>query len=345
MRTHSSTRIRIRDRLRRRLSEAPLSRWTIGVVAALFIAGSAIPARAANKDTENTVVTVGVPRGFESRIADLGDLKIHYVAGGSGAPLLLLHGWPETWYEWRKMLPLLAARYTVIAPDLRGMGDSSLTPTGYDKKTLAQDMHRLMAQLGHGKVTVIGHDWGAPVAYAYAAQHRNAVDRLVLVEGAPMGSWLPTTDLIWFFPFLRIPGYAEKILPGREREFLHYFYENDDFHVVHAFDPATIEIYSRAYARPGRMTPTYGLYRSIPQDVRDTDRFAKQPLTIPVLAIGAERGSGELIVQSARKIASRVTPVVFRQTGHFIPEERPEALTDTVLQFLEGKAVAAEWRP
>ena len=316
------------------------------LISIVFGATLGSTANAANADTATTHVTTGVPPGFKSATADLGDIKIHYVIGGSGPPLLLVHGWPETWYEWRKMMPGLAAHYTVIAPDLRGMGDSSLAASGYDKKTLGQDMYRLMTKLGYTKATLIGHDWGAPVAYAYAAQYRDAVEQLVMIEGAPMGSWLPTTDLLWFFPFLRIPGYAEQILPGREREFLRYFYDNADFHVVPgAIDATSIDVYSRAYARPDRMMPTYGLYRSIPQDVRDTDEFAKRPLSIPVLAIGAERGAGELVAQSARKLATHVTPVLFKKTGHFIPEERPEPLLAIVLQFLHAKPVVAVWQP
>ncbi len=305
-----------------------------------------LPCRSAT-DTVDTPVTVGIPTGFVSTSADLGNgVRIHYVIGGSGPPLLLVHGWPETWYEWRKMMPLLAKHYTVVAADLRGMGDSSLGPDGYDKKTLGKDMHDLMTGLGYNKVTLIGHDWGAPIAYAYAAAYRNEVQKLVMIEGAPMGSWLPSTDLLWFFPFLRIPNYAEQLLIGREREFLRYFYENDAFHAVPgAFDATSIEVYSRSYARPQRMEASYGLYRSIPQDVRDTDAFAKQPLTIPVLAIGAELGAGDFIASSARKVAANVSSTVFRQTGHFIPEERPDALTEVILRFLRDQPVMPDWRP
>jgi pimeloyl-ACP methyl ester carboxylesterase len=260
--------------------------------------------------------------------------------------MLLIHGWPETWYEWRKMMPLLARRFTVVAADLRGCGDSSLEPSGYDKKTLAQDMRKLMLKLGFRSAIVVGHDWGGPVAYAYAAQYRDAVEQLVLIEGAPLGPWTQNTNQFWFFNFLRIPGYAEKVLRGREREFLHYFYDNEEMHVVPgSFDPASIEAYGRAYAREGRMGPSYGLYRSIDQDVRDNAELAKQPLNMQILAVGAEKGAGGFVAQGARQVGVRVTPVLFRDTGHFIPEERPEALTDLIFQFVDGKPVAEELRP
>jgi pimeloyl-ACP methyl ester carboxylesterase len=159
-----------------------------------------------------------VPAGFESKFANVNGVRIHYVTGGHGPALILLHGWPETWYEWRNMLPILAKDFTIVAPDLRGMGDSSLEPSGYDKKTLAQDVHALVTQLKLSKPILVGHDWGGPVAYAYAAQYRNELERLIMIEGLPFGPWLKTTNLTWFFNFFRIPGYAESLLPGRERE-------------------------------------------------------------------------------------------------------------------------------
>jgi len=133
---------------------------------------------------------------------------------------------------------------------------------------------------------------------------------------------------------------------GREREFLRYFYVSTDYHAVPGtFDDATIEVYSRAYARAERMRATYGLYRSIDEDVRDNAEFAKQPLTIPVLAIGAEKGAGPLTFQSAHAVARKVSQVLFRATGHFIPEERPEALAQIIEDFADGKRVPAEWAP
>jgi pimeloyl-ACP methyl ester carboxylesterase len=288
--------------------------------------------------------TAGVPSGFRSQTADLGDVKIHYVVGGTGTPLLLIHGWPETWYEFRKMLPALARRHTVIAADLRGAGDSSVPSDGYDKKTLAADLHRLMVKLGHERATVVGHDWGAAVAYAYAAQFRDAVDKLVVAEGAPFGPWMPTTEPVWFFHFLRIPGYAEALVKGRERQFLTYFYRNDEFHVVPAFDDATIDLYVRSFSRPGRMEAGYGLYRTIDTDVKDNAELAKTPLTIPVLAVGAKAGNGELILRFTRATAKNVTGVLMEATGHFIPEERPDALTQLIESFMDGKPIAPEWR-
>ena len=284
--------------------------------------------------------------GFASHIVDVGSARLHCLVGGKGPALLLIHGWPETWYEWRKMMPALARHHTVIAPDLRGFGDSSLEPSGYDKKTLASDMHALLMKLGHPTADVVGHDWGGPVAYAYAAQYPKAVRKLVMVEGAPFGPWMETIEPIWFFHFLRLPGgYAEKLITGREREFLRYFYDNREMNVVRAFDEPVIDVYSRAYARPGRMGPSYGLYRSIDQDVLDNIAFSRTKLVIPVLAIGAQKGSGELVSKSARAVAESVTSILFKSTGHFIPEERPDELTNVIEAFLAGSPVPATWSP
>jgi pimeloyl-ACP methyl ester carboxylesterase len=303
--------------------------------------------QAANKpDRAEAAVTSNVPAGFRSQMKDLGDARIHYVIGGEGPPILLVHGWPETWYEWRKMMPALAKRFTVIAPDLRGMGDSSLERTGYDKKTLATDLHHLMVKLGYPKATLVGHDWGASVGYAYAAQYRDAVTRLVLIEGIAFGPWVGTNEPYWFFSLLRLPDqYAERLIAGREKQFLSYFYRNDAFHVVPgAFDDASIAVYERSFARPGRMDPSYGLYRTIDQDVKDNIELAKTPLAMPVLAIGAQQGGGDFIIKATRAVAPGATPLVFENTGHFIPEERPAELVGVIEDFIDGKPVPAIWK-
>jgi len=272
--------------------------------------------------------------------------SIHLVIGGSGSPVVLIHGYPETWYEWRKTMPLLARSHRVIAVDMPGFGESSVPRSGYDKKTLAARIHDAIKTIGISKASLVGHDWGAPVAFAYAAQFRNDVDKLVLVESGPYGPWMKTTSRYWFFDFFRIPGYAEKVLRGREKEFLSYFYHDDHFHrVPGAFDDDTVERYTAAYARPHRMEASYELYRAIDQDVKDNTEFAKDPLTIPVLAVGAEAGAGASVAELARNAASHVNAIVFKDTGHFIPEERPVEFVQAIETFFGGAAPPEEWSP
>ena len=316
-----------------------VSCWTVAAAA------STIPA-------DPVVAAVGVPAGFASRLADLGDVKLHYVIGGQGAPLLLVHGWPETWYEWRKVMPRLAQRHTVIAVDLRGFGGSQLTASGYEKKALAEDLFKLMSRLGYTDTVLVGHDWGGPVAYAYAASHRDAVSQLVVVEGAPDGPWTQKRLLpllhnpLWFFGFFQIPDYAETVLKGHERQFLDWFYRNKGFHVVPgSFSDADVDYYETSFTRPGRFAASIQLYRTIDQDILDNTEFAKTPLTIPVLAVGAQHGVGAGVAESLHPVAANVTPVLMEGTGHFIADERPDALADIVESFLDGKALAETWSP
>lgn len=334
------------DKLRR--SSIAAVTTLVAALAAAAIAAMSVPAVAAPSNGAG----YGVPAGFSSRFATANGVRLHYVIGGSGSPILLIHGWPEDWYEWRKAMPLLARDHTVIAVDLRGFGWSEITATGYDRRTLAKDLYELMQGLGYQKVTVVGHDWGASVAYAYAATYRDAVDRLVVAEGTPKGPWSreQTTPLIhnpyWFFGFFEIPNYAETVLAGHEKQFLDWFYRSKVFHVVPGgFSDADIEYYETTYSRSGRFAASLKLYRTLDQDIADNAVLSQTPLTIPVLAVGAQRGLGEGVPAAMRHFAHSVTPVLMSETGHFLVEERPEAFVEIVETFLAGQPVAPTWTP
>ena len=305
---------------------------------------------AAEAGSAPAAVAAGIPGGFESRFANVNGVRIHYVVGGKGSPMLLIHGWPEDWYAWRKVMPQLAQKHTVVAVDLRGFGKSEITASGYDRKTLAEDLHGLMVSLGHRRATLVGHDWGGPVAYAYAAVYRDAVDRLVVIEGTPNGPWSREQKApflknpFWFFGFFGIPDYAEKVLAGHEGEFLDWFYRDKGFHVVPGgFSEADIAYYENTFAQRGRLGASLQLYRTIDQDIADSAVLSRTPLTIPVLAIGAAHGIGPGVAEAMRHVSKNVTPVLMNDTGHFIPEERPEVLTDLVEAFIAGKRIAPQW--
>jgi pimeloyl-ACP methyl ester carboxylesterase len=302
--------------------------------------------------TRSTDAAYGIPAGFTSHFATANGVKLHYVIGGSGSPILLIHGWPEDWYEWRTVMPIFAQHHTVVAVDMRGFGASEITDSGYDRRSLAEDLYQLMRQVGYDKATVVGHDWGGPVAYAYAATHREAVDKLVIAEGPPDGPWTKQQrapflhNPLWFFGFFEIPNFAETVLAGHEKEFLDWFYRNKEFHIVPgAFSDADIAYYEGVYAEPGRLAASVKLYRTIDQDIIDNSKLSQTPLAIPVLAVGARHGIGPGVADAVNRIASSVDPVIMEDTGHFLVEERPSEFSRIVEDFLEGKQVPPVWRP
>ena len=281
-----------------------------------------------------------VPAGFHSAYADVNDQRIHYVMGGSGEPLLLVHGWPETWYEWRKVMPILAKKYTVIAVDYRGAGDSSKPQTGYSKKVMADDLRELIKSLGIRSLNVVGHDWGGPVAYAFAAQGSPQVRKLVIVEGFPEGKWTHSDTPYWFFGFQRIPGYAEHVVKGKESAYLAWFYRNPTFiRVKGAIDDTAINEYLRNYGMFAGMKAGFELYRTFDEDVADNTAFAKTPLSMPVLAIGGAGSAGTLVAENMRHVATQVTGCLIPDTGHFIPEERPAELAAMIDEFVSSSHI------
>ena len=274
---------------------------------------------------------------FQHAYADLGDVRLHYVTAGSGPAVVLLHGWPQTWYMWREVMPGLAGRYRVIAPDLRGLGDSSRPVGGYDKKTLAQDVWCLVHDvLGEDDLFVVGHDWGGPTAFAMAAQHRDAVKRLAIFDVLVPGDGTPVMfanrwhhGLHWELDF------PEALTAGREDVYLGFFYRNWGGR-PDAISPEAEREYLRAYRQPGAMRAGFNLYRATPQDVADNQAFLSEgKLKMPVLchagALG--RGRGELAIESWRRVAEDVRDGVVEDCGHWIPEERPQWVVEQLLAF------------
>jgi pimeloyl-ACP methyl ester carboxylesterase len=274
--------------------------------------------------------------GFEHRDATLDDgVRIHYLIGGVGPPVVLLHGWPETWYAWRKVMPQLAARYTVIAPDLRGFGESSRPAGGYDRKTMAGDIRALSRQLGYDRVLLAGHDWGGSTAVAYATAWPAEVRRLVVIEAQPRGPWSerdPSFREPWFYGFHRIPGFAETIVAGRERQYLTWFYR------AFALAPDTIaeaeiDEYMRSYGAPDGMRPGFELVRALPADVEDNRIVMAHRIDLPVLAIGGDRSLGTRVAENLGHLASNVQSAVVENSAHYVPEEQPAKTAELILRF------------
>ncbi|RKS07093.1 pimeloyl-ACP methyl ester carboxylesterase [Nocardiopsis sp. Huas11] len=287
---------------------------------------------------------------FTSHQAQVNGTRLHYVEGGQGDPLILLGGWPQTWWQFHKIMPELARGHRVIAVDLRGMGGSAKPDTGYDKRTMARDIAELAHSLGLEKVSVAGHDIGAMVAQSLAANHPGLVDRLVLLdvhhpdESMYGLTLIPSPDqhvdgdftagsriYLWWFALNQVQGLPETLLVGREREWIDALF---DYMLL---DGGSIgererEIYARAYSSPEAIRAGNGWYRSFMRDIEDEKHHA--PLTMPVLALGGDHSNHDYLaaVLPAKGVDVRVVEV--KDSGHYLPEEQPEVVIRHLTGFL-----------
>jgi pimeloyl-ACP methyl ester carboxylesterase len=285
--------------------------------------------------------TSEIPGGFTENTAQVNGVTLNYAIGGTGPAVVLLHGYPQTWYMWRKVMPALAGQYTVIAPDLRGSGGSDAPATGYDKAGLAEDVHQLLVALGRaGQVSVVGHDIGGIVAYAYAAAHPDSVRRLTVIEGPQADesiyqfpSVTPAGPGLWNFGFFMLDnGLPERMVSGREDTWVAGFV--DWLEVVKgAVDSVAVAEYAAHLRRPGHLAASYAYFRTFRRDVEETIRNREKPLAMPVLAIGGEGALGQVIPDQAQRYAGDVTGAVL-PCGHWVAEESPELLLKHLLPFL-----------
>jgi len=275
---------------------------------------------------------------LDHRYARLPEVTLHYVTAGEGDAVVLLHGWPQTWYMWHHIIPNLAERYQVVAPDMRGLGDSTRPPSGYDKKTVANDIWLLLKDhLGIDRVFLIGHDWGGPTAFAFAIAHPDTVRRLVLLDVPIPGDG---TDIFssgrWHHAFHWIADLPEALTQGRERVYLEYFYRNWGAR-SDVLSDEDISEYLRTYCQVGAMRAGFNYYRAYHQDVVDNqEALAHGKLKIPVLALSGSKGrgrGGDVVLASARRVAENVRGGEIADCGHWIPEEKPEELLQELLTF------------
>ena len=266
-------------------------------------------------------------------------IQLHYVIGGEkGDLIVLLHGWPQTWYEWRHIIPqLIANNFTVIAPDLRGLGDSEKPQTGYDKKTVAEDIYQLVKKLGYKKIYLVAHDWGGPVAYSYAAAHPQDVNKMVILDTSVPGFGLEEAEnfskRIWHFSFHAVRDLPEKLIEGKEDTYLNWFYDYWSYNQS-AITSEAREEYIKQYSKPGALRAGFEYYRASFEDAEQNKEYAKEKLLdVPILTIGGEAGFGNLTTTSFQKVANNVTGMTLPNTGHFIPEERPNFVTKQILEF------------
>lgn len=273
--------------------------------------------------------------------ADLDAVRLHYVTAGAGDPVVLLHGWPQTWFMWRDVIPLLAPHFALVAPDMRGLGDSARPADGYDKMTVARDIAELMTRLGHDRFRVVAHDWGGPVAFALAAQFPERVIAMAIFDAPVLGDGGPIEHHgRWHFGFHALPGLPEALTDGREDAYLRFFFKFAGAKPDAISEEAQAE-YVRAYSQPGAMTAGFNYYRAVPQDIADNTAFreAGRKLAMPILVYGgdpATRGRGMSALESWARMADNVSGGVAENCGHWIPEERPAFVADEVTRFFSS---------
>jgi pimeloyl-ACP methyl ester carboxylesterase len=285
-----------------------------------------------------------VPSGFTERFADVNGTRLRYVIGGKGSPVVLLHGFAQTSHMWDPLLPRLVGRHTVIVPDLRGAGASAKPEIGYDKKSMAVDIHELTKSLGLDRVQVVGHDIGLMVAYAYAAQFPESTERLVLMDAflPGVGDWKTVWLMrdLWHFHFYgKVP---EALVKGRERIYLEHFWNDFAADPSHSVSEADRQIYAAAFAQPGAVHAGFEWFRNFEKDGQDFAQLAATPLAIPVLVLTGEKASGEGLIQQARLVATNVKGIVVEGSGHWLIDEAPEKTIPPVVAFLDEPRTAQE---
>jgi pimeloyl-ACP methyl ester carboxylesterase len=280
------------------------------------------------------------PQGakIESRFADANGLKMHYlVAGAGGSVVILLHGYAQNSHMWRPLMSELGKTHRVIAPDLRGFGDTAKPETGYDKKTMARDVHALKRSLGVENAGIVGHDIGLMVAYAYAAQYPTEVDRLALLDAFIPGIG-DTTNLfllkdLWHFHFYGPTPLA--LVQGRERIYFEHFWNDFAANPAKSVSEPDRRFYSQKYAQPGAMKAGMEVFRAFDQDAKDNAEFAKIKLSMPMLVLGGEKSGGDFLISQGRLVASNVDGVIVAGSGHWLIDEAPSQVVPKLVAFFK----------
>jgi pimeloyl-ACP methyl ester carboxylesterase len=277
--------------------------------------------------------------GIERSMVESDGIRYHTVRAGSGTPVVLLAGFPQSSYAWRRVLPRLAVRHMVIAIDLPGQGDSDKPIDGYDTKTTADRLRRLIRdKLGIGRFFLAGHDIGSWVTYPFAATYGDELTGCVLLDGNIPGVTLPKTITVgpenwrsWHFLFHPVPDLPEILIKDRERAYLEWFLYKKTANPAATFTDADLSEYERCFRQAGNLRGSLAYYRAVYDDIVDNARLPR--VTVPMLALGAESGSAPGLFEALRSLGDHVEGGVIAECGHFIPEERPEQLAERMLAF------------
>lgn len=288
----------------------------------------------------NSGYALSLPPGFHEKVRTVNGLKLHYVEGGEGTPVLLIPGWLQTWYAWRAIMPVLAQNgHRVIAVDPPGMGSSDRPQDGYDTGTIGTELNTLMQEIGSGPYAVMGHDIGMWVGYAMAADHPQNVSRLVLVEAIIPGLLKREPEVFmsqaqsaffWQFMFNQQSDLPEMLIKGRERPFMAYLFQHWAVHP----ERIALDVYARTYDTTDSIRAQMAYYRAFPQTIAENRNRAQQKLTMPVLALGGDHGVADFPREMLAPVVSHLTAGLLRDCGHFAPEECPEEIAQQVIPFL-----------
>ena len=271
-----------------------------------------------------------------SRVAKIEGKKLHYLTAGQGPAIILVHGYTQTSRMWLPLIDKLKEKFTIIAPDLPGIGDSDIPKDGCDMKTAAIRIHALAKTIGVTKARVVGHDIGLMVAYAYAAQFSDEVEKLAVMDAFLPGvaGWelAYNNDNLWHFRF-HGPT-PEALVKGREKAYFAYFWNDLAADKQRSLKQADRNAYVAAYSRPGRMRAGWAYFAAWPDTAKDFAQMAKTKLTMPVLSIAGEKASAAILSPQMKLVASTVTVVEMKHTGHWLMEERPEETMEALIAFL-----------
>lgn len=284
-----------------------------------------------------------VSPSWAHRTASIGALPSQHWVESGGPPdareaVVLLHGFPQHGWMWKRVLPVLAERWRVIAPDQRGMGGTSITPAGYDKATLAGDLHALLQHLGIERVHLVGYDLGGGTAYAFASRFPEMTRSLVEIEYAPPGfgyeqGLQPVPDWQgWQLAFFTQPDVAVQFIAGRERELLAWYFWHWS-HNPDAIDQHDFEVYVRQLQKPGALRAGFSHFAAVFEDAQAVEQWSQKKLAMPVLALGGERGAGVYMLPAWQALAAQVEGGVMAGAGHWIADEQPAALAARLADF------------
>lgn len=317
----------------------------VGIVVASAFVCSGVSAQIASSGDRAQLAPIPLAEGSNPgaghRKAFVNGVRLHYLQAGKGPVVLLLHGWANTSHAWHQVIPLLSGRYTVIAPDLRGMGDSSRPLTGYDRETVAKDIVELLNQLGVKSALVVGHDLGAHVGFELAARHPDRVTKLVMLDGVVPGipPWdqLTKDSRLWHWSFYNVPDLPEALIQGKERTYFSWFIRNFAVN-IEAVD-ADMDAVVKAYSEPGAVRGGLGMFRTIAADAkRNATWLESNKLEMPVLALGGSMGVGPVLLQQMQAAGRQVRGGVIQNCGHWLATECPLTLVEQMNAFFSEAA-------